>query len=117
MNYLVNQLKSLATIVPDSPEFFSTYNPPRDGCAYYITKEGHKLRQVHKFSIDVENDTKKNNTTTPYDDTPADPCTKIHHVMFFCGFVLNTITAMDITSFLNQRGEKIHLLPCIVTLR
>ena len=51
--YVVEKLESLPFTEPDNPLTIpGSYNPPKNGCAYYFTPHGSKIRNARKFSID-----------------------------------------------------------------
>ena len=56
---LVEDRKQLHSIIvqEEQPNNIKSYNPPRDGRAYYFTKEGNQLRAPRAFTIDKD-DTK-----------------------------------------------------------
>ena len=60
IQYLINRSQSITVNEPEhaNPQI-GTYNPPKFGRAYYFNKDGFKLRDVRKFSIDCENNASK----------------------------------------------------------
>ncbi|KAL4240007.1 hypothetical protein ACF0H5_000802 [Mactra antiquata] len=69
LQYLVNEVKQLPVTESDPavPQP-GTYNPGKYGIAYYFNKDGLKLRNIRKFTIDHDNG-KKN---LDHDDAPLD---------------------------------------------
>ena len=68
----------------EKPSTFKKYNPPRDGRAYYFTKEGHQLREPRKFTADREDDKKTDDTvcSKAYPTVSQKGCTYLF--LWFC---------------------------------
>lgn len=59
-------------VKPDEPlPIVGSYNPPRDGRAYYFTPHGRQLRKMRSFPIDVEKES----------SVPSTTCTKKYPVV------------------------------------
>ena len=55
IRYVVDTLETLSFVEPESTHPTSgSYNPPKNGCAYYFMGHGEKLRDACRFTIDKE---------------------------------------------------------------